>query len=339
MNNPDFNIYFHPTNPKKWSSEVFKSDRNNMPRTKYSSSFLTGRVTAPEFRYHTKTLEGLKTPYARPVPHPLVDPKAMEGKRFCNDTKTLTKTFPVYLGFDVTGSCATVPVATLSRLDTMMDAIHTANYADEQIGFSISAIGNHERDLMPFQSTPFAFGNEVSSYIKQLYLEGGGHDWDTNELAESYNLALFQAAKLIDFDSYTERNKKGLMIIIGDDCSHKDLSPLLINKIFDRNETQGYTFQQLINLVQEKWNLFYVLPGGTQGCWDPRVRGFWRAVLENNFIELQHSNAIPELIAGLVALHNGYKTRTEIRTILTTVHTETKRAEAIITALSKHLGT
>lgn len=119
----------------------------------------------------------------------------------------------IIIGLDVTGSMSDILEGVAKKLNVLVSEILDRKpVTDPQIMFN--AIGDAMCDTTPFQATQFESDIRIAEQLTQLYFErgGGGNGF------ESYPLAWYFAAMHTDIDCLNERNQKGFLFTMGDDC-------------------------------------------------------------------------------------------------------------------------
>jgi len=138
--------------------------------------------------------------------------------RECCDSEEHPNTIPVMLAIDVTGSMGSTAMEVASALNPIMTSLYEKV---KDVQFCILGIGDLECDRAPIQISQFESDIRIAEQLDKLYFEGGGG----GNRYESYTAAWYMGLKHTKLDC-TKRNKKGIIITMGDEpCNpilHKD---------------------------------------------------------------------------------------------------------------------
>jgi hypothetical protein len=181
--------------------------------------------------------------------HPTMSPKNMTIRE-CRDSTIHPESIPIIIGLDVTGSMGYIPEHIIKQsLSDIIENIMSAGISDPSIMFI--AIGDHISDNAPLQVGQFESGDsELAMWLERTYIEGrgGGND------KESYLLAWKVAKDYVVTDHWDKRNKKGILITIGDERTHKELNNL--TEIFGIGQSVNHT--ELLTEIKEKWEVYHI---------------------------------------------------------------------------------
>jgi len=210
----------------------------------YSSYSTISRAT-----YTTATAHKSQQEIFSSSMHDTMNPKNM-NVRECRDSEIHPESIPIIIGLDVTGSMGYIPEHIIKQsLSDIIENIIMAGIPDPSIMFI--AIGDHISDNAPLQVGQFESGDsELAMWLERTYIEGrgGGND------KESYLLAWYLANNFVVTDHWEKRAKKGILITIGDERTHKEFnSP---KSIFGKGETK--TANDLLESTKKQWEIFHI---------------------------------------------------------------------------------
>jgi hypothetical protein len=269
----------------------------------YSSETYTARAKAraatgaSAFAY-TDTVMASARPEARRA-HDSLNPHGV-ALRECRDSADHPLSTAVSVLFDVTGSMRRVPRALQQRLNELLGVLLRKAYiTDPQIMFG--AIGDAIFDRAPLQVGQFESDNRMEDDLGNLYLEGGGG----NGLAESYGLAMYFMARHTALDCLEKRGQKGFLFIIGDEPPYPTVTRAEIDKFLGDAEQADIPIEDVVTEVQEKYEVFYLMPSGTANWGREAVADRWRDLLGQNYIRVEDPEAICETIALIIGQHEG----------------------------------
>lgn len=224
--------------------------------------------------------------------HESMDPKGAQ-LREARDSVTHPNSLPISLNLDVTGSMRQIPEYLVRQgLPKIMAGIIEHGIPDPALLFM--GIGDTTCDHYPLQVGQFESGDaELDTWLTRIYLEGGGGG---NE-GESYLLAWYFAAYHTATDAWDKRKQKGFLFTVGDEPCLKNLPKNILNGWFT-GEEKGYTDDELLKAAQEKWNVYHLhMMEGTAGH---RSLGYWRELLGDNCIQIDHKEDVSKQITDIV---------------------------------------
>jgi len=226
----------------------------------------------------------------------------IHGKiRESRDSAAHPNSNPIGVIFDETGSMGEVPKILQAELPKLMALLLKKAYIeDPQILFG--AVGdwpNHER--APLQIGQFESGLEMDDNITHIFLEGNGG----GQHHESYQNALYYFAHRTSCDAWEKRGRKGYLFLIGDEMAFASSKKEEIKDLMGVDVEADVPFKEILAAAREKWEVFFILPGGTSYWNDPRTSGFWKDALGENFIRMEDPHAICEVIGATIGLCEG----------------------------------
>ncbi|MDN7121485.1 hypothetical protein INN71_08790 [Nocardioides sp. ChNu-153] len=228
--------------------------------------------------------------------HPTLDPKDV-GVRESRDSVEHPNSTPIAVFFDVTGSMGTVPRQMQAELAKLHGLLQRKGYAeDPQIMFG--ALGDADTDYVPLQVGQFESDNRMDEQLRSIFLEGNGG----GQLSESYELAAYFMARHTATDAWEKRGKKGYLFVIGDEMGKPRLRARYVRDLIGDRLPRDLDSAALWREVQERWEVFFVLPKQTTHFDNPKVNGYWADVLGERLLRLEDPAAVCDLIALTVGL-------------------------------------
>lgn len=208
----------------------------------------------------------------------LMNPKGITFRE-ARDSEEHPNSFPIIIALDETGSMSRVPEYIIKyALPDVIGKIIENRVADPQVMFM--GIGDCcFNEEAPLQVGQFESSDELmEKWLKFIYLEGrgGGND------SESYPLAWYFAQHHIVTDSWEKRQKKGVLITIGDEPCQDTLFKEHIKKYIGDNLEKDIKATDLLKQVREKWQVFHI------HCDD----GYYRSSKKFNWPKLLGPNLI-----------------------------------------------
>lgn len=223
----------------------------------------------------------------------------IKGKdRESRDSDEHPISFPVIIALDETGSMGVIPEELVKGgLSSIMKKLFDNGIEHIQICFM--GVGDHRSDRCPIQVGQFETSDDLQDHwLSKIYLEGNGG----GNGGESYQLAWYYASRHIHTDSFEKRNKKGILITIGDEPVHKSLDRHDISELFgDKSEKDILTTSEILDDVRQQWKVYHINLNDYSGC-RPSTKSGWKEMLGDNFLNTETAGPeeIPELIQGII---------------------------------------
>lgn len=234
--------------------------------------------------------------------HKLMNPSGVTRESRDSDVHPESVAIAIFL--DVTGSMATTPHGMQKALPTLMTDLVKAGVAHPQVLFG--AIGDYFSDDAPLQVGQFEAGIETDDDLGRIFMEGGGGG--SNH--ESYQNALYFAARHTSIDCFEKRGTKGWLFMIGDEHPYAVATKDEIKKVFGDTVQGDIPIQDLLREAQEKYNVYFIIPAAANHGRDPGLLKAWQGLLgANNVLVLNDVSQVCSAITGVIA-NNGDHTKT-----------------------------
>jgi len=265
-----------------WSSDLYRDRARHRAAT-----------NTPTFAHDDNIRRGRTTAKA----HDMLDPKGVEVRE-SRDSDAHPNSVAIGVMFDVTGSMRSVPTRLQEKLTKLMGILLEKEYCeDPQI--MVGGVGDYNSDRVPLQVGQFESGIEIDEQLGLLYLEGGGG----GSREESYQNALYFFARKTSIDCWEKRGKKGYLFLIGDERPYGGSTPREIKDIFGDKVNQNVTTKELIKEVQERYNLFFIIPGGSSYYSEPWLKETWSELVgEEHVLMLDDPEVVCEAIGSCVGM-------------------------------------
>lgn len=222
------------------------------------------------------------------------------GVRESRDSVEHPESLAIMVLLDVTGSMKHVPRIMQKKLPELLERLWDKGYAtDPQILFG--AIGDATCDSAPLQVGQFESNNAADEDLRNLLLEGGGG----GQMQESYELALYFAARKTSTDCVEKRNKSGYLFIIGDEKAYSSVKKDEVFRIIGDKIEKDIPFEDILSEVIEKYDVYYLLPGESYYAGNNQVLEFWRKHLGQHVIQLNDLDRVCEIIATIIGQGEG----------------------------------
>ena len=236
--------------------------------------------------------------------HALLDPMGLK-MRESRDSDEHPTSRAVIVALDVTGSMSTIPGIVQQKLPKLMGLI-TAKGGLEHPHLMTMAIGDSPcGDTVPLQVGQFESDIRIDEQIRSLFLEGGGG----GTLEESYNLALYVAARKTSIDCWEKRREKGYMFLMGDEKAYRTTTAKELKKIFGDGvdgQVTDVDIETLVAETLEKYEVFFIWPtAGASNSHSKSIRNFWSGLFGQRVLDLEDPTLVTELIATTIATNEG----------------------------------
>ena len=258
--------------------------------------------------------------------HDSLDPKRINNKPFgkleARDSTEHPASTPVLVVFDVTGSNYDNARVAQKKLPNLMELLN--KYAtDPQVAIAANDDWLTSKSTA-LQISDFESDNRVDDHLRNVWLiaKGGGND------GESYDLALYAAARKVALDSVEKRGKLGYLFMYADEPVFDHVDRAQVEAIFGDKLERDLPIEEVIEEVRRNFRVFMVWP--TDGYAHAREQ-YVRLFGEESVLTLQHPNLLCELIASTVGLYDGKATTANVVTDLVAVGVQQEQAQALVT--------
>lgn len=228
--------------------------------------------------------------------HPLMCPHGVKFRE-ARDSAEHPNSLPIVFALDVTGSMGKIPELLATReLPHFMKGLMSAGVADPQIMFL--AFGDAFCDAGPLQVGQFESTAEaIDRWLTWSWLEGrgGGNN------GESYDLAMYFAARHTATDSMQRRGKRGYFFMTGDEPPFHMTSKEVVKRLVDAELEDDIPLQRVVDELTQSYHPFFLIPDLGRR----RVEKVWRQYLGDHVIVLEQPEDTCHAAAGLVALTEG----------------------------------
>lgn len=291
----------------------------------------TGRST---FDYSDRMLRS--TPRSSWKAHGTLDPQATNnngpyaGKntREAADSVEHPESVAIGVFFDVTGSMGSIPRVLQTKLPSLLGMLKDKGYVEHpQIMFG--AIGDAHTDAVPLQVSQFESDNRMDEHLENIVLEGGGG----GQMRESYELAMYMAARCTAIDCHSQRGKKGYLFLMGDELPYDVVRKEQVQKIIGDGVEADIPTEQIVAELQDKYEVFFLFVK-QGGYGEQQILPTWRQLLGERALVLDDANAVCETIALTIGLLEGTTTLADGVQDLADVSGDTRAVKAAGRALA-----
>lgn len=203
--------------------------------------------------------------------------------------------------FDVTGSMSEVPKLFITKLGTLMASLVKKGFL-EHPHIMFGAVGDATCDKVPLQVGQFEAGNEMDEALSLFMLESGGGGQQT----ESYELAMYYMARHTDMHCITKRGKKGYLFFLGDETPYPQVKRSEVKAIIGDDIQDNIPLEDILMELREKFEVFWLIPGGTSNFNDKHVNATLQKLFGQNFRKMENPEDVCEMIVSIIGVSEGY---------------------------------
>lgn len=186
---------------------------------------------------------------------------------------------------DVTGSMQDVPVVMQKCLPNAMRLLIEHKYTREAPQVLFGAFADSHGDEFPIQVGQFEADIRMEDGLVSIVIGGGGGGRDAVYSHESYGLPIFVLGMRTEIDCYKKRKKKGYAFIFGDELPYDRITAQEQEKYLGiRGE--DVPIEVAVKAAKEKYNLFYIIPGGTMHAGESTLIDRWSTLLGDERVNI-----------------------------------------------------
>lgn len=225
--------------------------------------------------------------------HEMMNPFQVRARE-SRDSEAHPQSVAVIFALDVSGSMGEIPARLAKEtLPEFMRAMLEAGIADPQIMFM--GIGNAVSDRAPLQVGQFESSEKLmDQWLTSLYLEGGGAGGN-----ESYELAMYFAARHTEMDCLQKRNRRGYLFMTGDEPPNPVVSRTQVTRLMGDDLRDDIPIRTMIEETQRGFEPFFLIPDPVRGN---NVGRAWRDLLGDRVVVMETPDDTSYCAAGLVSL-------------------------------------
>ncbi len=228
--------------------------------------------------------------------HELMNPHGVRVRE-SRDSEAHPSSVGVIFALDVSGSMGEIPAKLATEtLPTFMKALLDSGVPDPQVLFM--GIGCAVGDKAPFQVGQFESTETLmDQWLTNMYLEGGGAGGN-----ESYELALYFAARHTAMDCVEKRGRRGYLFMTGDEPPNPVVNKAQVERLIGDDLQADIPIAAIVEEAQRSFEPFFLIPDPARG---QRVGRAWRDVLGDRVIVMEGPDDTSYVAAGLVSLLEG----------------------------------
>jgi len=232
--------------------------------------------------------------------HELLD--VTDGKiKEARDSDDHPLSTPICVGLDQTGSMGRCAKLIHDKMPSLLQILLLNGYCpDPQISFGAIGDARH-REKAPLQFGEFESDNRMDETIRNIFLEGLGG----GGCHETYELYLWYATYRTALDRFEKRGEKGYLFIIGDEMAYDEVKASNVFDYAGGGLEVDLPFADLMEAAKKMWEIFFIFPKAGSYWNDDRVPDFWTPHIGQNFLRLEETEAVAELIGSTIGVCEG----------------------------------
>jgi hypothetical protein len=204
----------------------------------------------------------------------------------------------IVFAFDVSGSMGVLPAQlALKTLPSFMKTVLTI-LPDAQVLFM--AFGNANEHQSPLQVGQFESEDKlIDQWLGWMHLEGGG-EWE----CESYDLAMYFAARHTALDCVEKRGQKGYFFMTGDETWYVNLAPALVAKVIGDELPEPLGMYANADELARMYHPFFLIPDPARAQ-NGSTEQIWRMVFGDCTVVLEAPEDTALVAAMLIGVREG----------------------------------
>tara|TARA_B100001750_G_scaffold245600_1_gene265648 strand:- start:383 stop:1360 length:978 start_codon:yes stop_codon:yes gene_type:complete len=240
-----------------------------------------------------------QTVFAQRSCHPLMDPHGV-ALRESRDSPTHPESLAIAFALDVTGSMGAIPERLAKEeLPRFMRLLGELGVAHPQVLFM--AVGDAYGDRAPLQVGQFESTAELmDQWLTSTWIEGGGGAGDQ----ESYELALYFAARHVDMDCHRKRGRRGYLFLTGDEKPYPHVARKVVRDVLGHEVEGDVPTAAIVEELQHSFEPFFLIPDLSRRTHCERA---WRDLLGDHVVCLEDPDDTCVVAASLLALAEGLR--------------------------------
>ena len=231
--------------------------------------------------------------------HPTMNPHGVKARE-SRDSATHPDSVGVIFALDVSGSMGTIPMNLATRTLPGFMAGVRRYLPDVQVLFM--ALGNAFTDQSPLQVGQFeSEANLIDQWLSRIHVEGRG-----GGLGESYDLAIYFAARHTTMDCFEKRERKGYLFLTGDEPPFASVNAELVRRVIGDGQVGELDIYGIVEEAQKRFHIFFLIPDPTRAQQN-NVGWIWDNILHERAIVLDrvHDAFVERLTQAVRSLRVG----------------------------------
>jgi hypothetical protein len=275
--------------------------------------------------------------FAQTDVHPKMNPKGVKFRE-SRDSNDHPNSIPICFALDISGSMGDIPVLLARKeLPNFMKLLEGCKVPDPQVLFM--AFADARYDITPLQVGQFESTAElIDKWLTMTSLTSSARGTSyTGDMrgGESYELALWFAAKHTSTDRAEKHKKRGYLFMTGDETAYPAVPRETVKIVLGYDPERDIPIEEVMTELRKTFHPFFLIPDeGRRG-----VENDWRKVFGNDVICMQSPEDTCAVSAALVALAEGQiKNAEAVENVLKAAGTEKGRIASSLVAIRRWLA-
>lgn len=231
--------------------------------------------------------------------HPLMNPHGVKFRE-CRDSAEHPEALAICFALDISGSMGDIPDLLARReLPKFMKTLMSCAVSHPQLLFM--AFADARCDGTPLQVGQFESTAElIDKWLTLTSLAGqpGSSYSGPLEGGESYELALYFAARHTSVDAFEKRGRKGYLFMTGDEPAYPAVPAETVRITLGEEIQADLPIGDVMTELRQKWNPFFLIPDAARRSVEP----YWRGVFGDDVICLEDPADTCAASAAIIAL-------------------------------------
>jgi hypothetical protein len=161
------------------------------------------------------------------------------------------------------------------------------------------AVGDAYSDAAPLQVGQFeSAAPEMDQWLTSSFLEGNGG----GQGHETYELAMYFAARHTEMDCWVKRKKRGYFIMTGDEQPYPQVSHKQVKALIGDDLSEDIPVARVVGALRETYEPFFLIPDPARRARCERV---WRDLIGDHVVCMESSADTCHVSAGIIGLREG----------------------------------
>jgi len=129
-------------------------------------------------------------------------------------------------------------------------------------------------------------------------------------MEESYEMGMYFFARHTETDCWEKRSHKGYLFLLGDEKAYPRIHRGTVRRLIGDELEEDIPTADIVAELQRRYEVYFIVPPGTAHYTAPWLEESWTELLgEGHFVRLQDLDSICEMMATIIAGHEGALSR------------------------------
>lgn len=224
--------------------------------------------------------------------------------RECRDSPDHPESLGICFALDVSGSMGAIPEQLARKeLPRFMKTLLDTGTLHPQVLFMAFCDARYDRTPLQvgqFESTAELMDQWLTMTCLEAVVRGTSYTGPMQG-GESYELALWFAAKHTAMDCWEKRKKKGYLFMTGDETTYPAVPAETVKIALGYDLPNDVPMAEVMRELRKTWNAFFIIPDhGRRGVEKP-----WREHFGNDLVVMESPEDTCAVTASIIALSEG----------------------------------